>query len=150
MASRMSVWIFVAAFFGGCATHYSWQAAVPLSGSVAESCLVSALDSEKDVFDVVRTGEARFAFRLELPDVKRDDSPSFSLHARFRDGEPVLALSTGYAEGLFERNSNAQLLRARALVVRITEECTGRRPTLGEPQPCGAGEPHDLCVPGRY
>ncbi len=135
----------------GCATHYSWQASVPLLGFLGEHCLVAALHSEDDVFDVIRSGEDRFAFRLRLPEVKRDDSPSFSLHeVRSLDGYPALTLSTSYAAGLFQRDSNAQLLRALSLFTKITEECTGQRPTLGEPRLCGAGEEHDLCVQGRY
>jgi hypothetical protein len=151
MVVRSFTSIVVAALLVGCATHYTWQASVPLSGTVGEVCLRAELDAETDVFDVIQTGEDRLAFRLSLPGVDRDDSPSFSLsEVRDSDGTPALTLSTGYAEGLFQRNSNAQLLRARALVAGITEECTGQRPTLGEPHPCGAGEPRNLCILGRY
>jgi hypothetical protein len=143
--------VVLATLLTGCATHYSWEASVPVSGPVGRICLAAALDSEDDVFDVLHSGEDRLAFRLSLPGVKRDDLPLFSLgDARSPDGTSVLTLSTTYAEGLFRRDSNAQLMRARALVTRITEECTGRRPTLGEPQPCGAGELQDLCVLGSY
>jgi hypothetical protein len=138
----------VAAAVAGCATHYSWRAAVPLSSFVSESCLAESLEFESDVFDVVTTGAAQFAFRLSLPDVKRADSPSFSVHARLRDGQASLVLSTTYPEGLFDPSSGPQRLRARALVIHIAEVCTGQRPTLGEPHACGAGEEHDLCVPG--
>ena len=111
---------------------------------------MAALAAEHDVFDIVQTGSDAFAFRLSLEGVERDDWPSFSANVSDDlDGVPTLALATGYAEGLLERDSNAQLLRARALTARITEECTGQRPSLGEPRPCGAGEYHDLCVRPR-
>lgn len=135
----------------GCATHYTWQAAVPLTGPVGGLCLMAALDAEDDVFDLVRTGEDSIAFRLSLPGRERKEWPAFSLEAADElRGEPALTLSTSYEEGLFQPSSNAQLIRARALVAEISEQCTGRRPTLGEPQPCGAGEYDDLCVEGRY
>ena len=149
-ATALALSVFVPALLA-CATDYSWEASVPVSGPVGGLCLMAALDSEEDVFDLVRSGEDRVAFLLSLPGRERKDWPGFSLHAAdVLRGDPALTLSTRYAEGLFEPDSNAQLMRARALIIKVTEQCTGRRPTLGEPQPCGAGEYHDLCVEGSY
>jgi hypothetical protein len=111
---------------------------------------MAALAAEKDVFDVVETGSDSLAFRLSLDGVEREEWPSFSVDVTTDlDGVPTLGLSTGYAEGLFERDASSQLRRARSLVARLTEECTGVSPALGKPKPCGAGAPHDLCVHGR-
>lgn len=129
----------------GCSSHYTWKASIPLTQTATEACLEQALEQEPGVFDLVRTGEKRFAFRVELPDVDRDDSPSFALSEVYRDG-PVMALSTVYDAGIFEPSSDTQLDRARDLAAGIAERCTGRRPTLGPARVCGAGEERDLCV----
>lgn len=150
MTRLVPVWIFVACLTAGCATQYSWRASVPLSGSVPSSCLAEGLEAEKDVVEVVPTGDGRFAFRLELPDTENEDWPSFSLHALRRDGEPVLTLSTAYSKGPFDGSADPLLFRARALAADITERCTGRRPKLGNPRPCGRGESNDLCEPAYY
>jgi hypothetical protein len=112
--------------------------------------MAEALAAEPDVFDVAETGLEQFAFRMQMPNVSREDSPSFSLH-RTRDshGDPALTLATSYAEGTFS-SGGTQRARAGDLILSVAELCTGRRPTLGEPEPCGAGEPHDLCILGRY
>jgi hypothetical protein len=141
----------VAATVAACATHYTWDASVPLPGPIGSVCMKKALESEDDVIDVVAASPDSVAFRLRMLDRTREDSPSFSLReGDDLDGIPTLSLSTGYATGLFEPNENDQLLRARALVVSVAEKCTGERPTLGESRPCGAGEIHDLCVRERH
>jgi hypothetical protein len=134
-----------------CATHYTWEASVPLAGPIGGVCMKAALESQKDVIDIVETGPDSLAFRVKLPDRKSKDSPSFSLNeADDLDGVPSLSLSTGYSTGLFDPDEESQILRARALVVDVAEKCTGRRPTLGESRPCGTGEIHDLCVRARH
>ncbi len=149
ISRTLSISLAPVALLLGCATHYTWQASVPIPGPVGGACLMAALDAEDDVFDLVSTGEDRVAFLLSLPDRKRKDWPGFSLHATdVLRGEPRLTLSTRYAEGMFEPDPNAQITRAGALIAKVTEQCTGRRPTLSPPEPCGAGEYHDLCVQG--
>jgi hypothetical protein len=147
-ASRIAAFLCIGCF--GCATHYNWHASVEILGVVGARCMSETLAGEPDVFDVVKTGPEQFAFQLQMPDVATEDAPSFSLHrTRNNDGDPVLTLSTAYAEGLFA-SGGPQRTRARDLIEEVTEQCTGRRPRLGGAEPCGAGEPKNLCLVGRY
>jgi hypothetical protein len=141
--------VFGVSAVAGCATHYTWEASVPMPGPIGALCLEAALDADERVVDVERTSSDRFEFVLLLPDVKRKDQPSFSLGITQDAGEPVtLALSTSYEKGLFARDPDIQISRARGLVADVTEACTGKRPKLGDSYPCGRGESHNLCVDG--
>jgi hypothetical protein len=133
-----------------CGTTYSWRASVPLHDAVGESCMSKVLAEQDDVFAVAHTGVEQYAFRLRLPDQDDDDAHSFSLHrTRDNNGDPALTLATSYDESFFSDSIDLRE-RARELIVTITETCTGLKPELASPHPCGAGEEHDLCLEGHY